>query len=205
MSQDDLYNFAKNSLGFTEPDLIEAFCNNAFVKSYNRNDVIFRLDERVNHIPIIYDGIVKGWITTKDGQEVIDWFLTEPGETPAPFSTLGDGSMAIISADCNVTAVTNCTIIFVPITVVQQRRKSSEELRDKYTNILTFCTEERTIFITRVLTLDNYNRIKWLIKNKPHLINLLKNKKIKQQDIASFLQMTPQTFSKLWKELKGLL
>lgn len=198
----DYYRFVKDVLHLTERDLIESFCNSAYEHNYKKGDYIYRQGDSVNSIPIIYHGIVKGCMSIdEDDKTVVGWILTEPGQTPAPFTTLRDGNQATIESEYDVIAVTDCTIIYIPIFVVTQHLSTSLELSAFYRRILTFCTEKSTIFSLSVLMKNNRSRIEWLVHNEPHLVDLVEQNIIKKEDIASYLHMTPQSLSKFWRKV----
>ena len=202
MENVNIEKFAREVFNITDQNLINSICNTAHVQSFEKNINIINVGDECSSVPIIYQGIVKGSMETEDGRTIIDCIMTRPGQTVAGFATLGDGSQTVFIAERTITSITNCTLIFVPVVVLQGLLKTSMEMSIIYRNILTQYTEKYLQFNTKVIPLSSYLKVQWLVNNEPQLIELMKKGIIPKQDIASYLRMTPQSFSNNWKKFK---
>lgn len=191
--------FFRKFFRFTDENLINELLYNATVQTVPRGTTIIKEGSTQYSIPFIVRGIVRGSFSDADGREITDCFSTHPGDVVAAFYRLNLNSPQYI-AEVAMKTVTECEFVFIPVNVINRCVAKYIEIIVLYNHILEDSLAWHSSVKRMLYARRPEARYKWFCEKYPELVQLLKEKKIKQKEIASYLNMAEQTFSKILSE-----
>lgn len=153
---------------------------------------LVEIGEQPHVINILVTGILRGFIIDKSGRDITDCFAFSPGEIAMGCNTLGEASLV------NIEALTDCTVYQISSTALNELLAEHPTLMNIYFGCLTKALKRHwtmKMILYRYTAMERYT---WFLKNHPGLIGAVSNK-----HIASFLNMTPVTLSRLRRQLRG--
>jgi len=173
----------------SEADLVE-LKSNMIVHKYEKNSVVFYEGEESDYLHILLDGVVRLYKTSPKGTQVhmhnftapelIAIFVTfEQMPFPATCEFLTQGSIGLVPMEYIYRSLQNIEFSLALINALSRRMKMLSELLHK-----------ETIFSSEAKIAD-------IISTKPTLFEHFKN-----NEIASMLNMTPETLSRILTKLK---
>lgn len=173
---------------FSNERLVQALTSQSEFVMFRKKDLIVSAGEKKFYLLFLVHGIVRGYYSTEDGREITDFFVYKTGGIVFPF----EGWMTDATARQNVEVLEDCACIKI----------SADSLRDletEYPELLRFqCRQlenNMRVYYDIKSALVNYmapERYAWFLKEYAEIFH-----RIKQKHIASFLQMTPNTLSKV--------
>lgn len=189
----------KEVFHFADENLLNEFLYNAVVQTVPARTEIISEGSTQYSIPFLVKGIAKGSFRDADGREVTDCFSTKAGDVLAALYRLNVDSPEYI-AEVAVTTLTECKLIYIPVNVINKCVTQYIEAIVLYNRILADSLAWHSSVKRMLYTRKPEARYKWFCEKYPELVQLLKEKKIKQKEIASYLNMAEQTFSKILSE-----
>lgn len=197
--ENSMMDIVKEVFPFKDENLLNEVLHYASDKPFPARAIIISEGSKYSNIPFLVSGMAKGYFKMADGKEVTDCFETKPGEVLAAFYRLHMDSPEYV-AEVSMMALTDCTVLYVPVNIINKIATEYIEAILLYNRMLEDSLEwhsdvKRMLYITKP-----EERYKWFCEKYPELVQLLKEKKIKQKEIASYLNMTEQTFSKIYSQ-----
>lgn len=169
-----------------DKDTLQKLCAMAELKRCKKGEIYLHRGERQKHILLLWSGIVRGYYEDVDGSEHTDCFCSRRGMPAMPPCGLEEPS------PISLMAVTDSEFVALPIRETMELAESSREVMHLYTG---FLTESMRLHNRIKNTLCNYTakqKFDWFLQEYPGLIFDINNRYI-----ASFLNMTPETLSRL--------
>ena len=142
-------------------------------------------------LPVLIKGVLRGFLLDAEGRDITDCFAFRPGDIAAGCNVLGGPSQI------SMEAVTDCQVLLLPMTVVQEEMEQNMEALRLYNRYLVEALQrhwEGKMLMHRFSAMQRYQ---WFLQTYPGLIDTVCNK-----HIASFLGMTPVTLSRLRRQLR---
>lgn len=183
--------FYKNVLQLTDDALIDEAIRVTEIRTLKRGENLIRVGEIPTQLCFLLKGIVRGVMLDRDGKDITDCIVYRCGST-----VMADNDFTQ-PASITLEALTDCEIVCIPVaTVVHLLEKYPSASKLCYRLLLTAAN------VHRALKVANYQytaaqRYKWFLQEYPGLIDQVSHKYI-----ASLLNMTPVTLSKIRKLLK---
>ena len=162
----------------------------AEIRAVKKNEILIREGEIPEEILFIVDGIYRGFFENSNGKDITDCFCCGTGEPIVGSLPLGSPAMITMAAiqPGHVLAVSSGPIV---------SRLESDETLVRIYNRLLLDSLRNHVEIKKVLyQFDAMEKYKWFLKKYPEL-----DKKATVRHIASYLDITPVTLSRIRSEL----
>lgn len=144
------------------------------------------------YIRFLVHGAVRGYIVDKTGKETTTSFVVDPGDVIAG-SRMLDGSASEIGFE----ALKDSEVFGIPVDAVLTLRSKYQEIDDLQMLLLAqaavYHWETRKMLYLKTAQ----ERYEWFLEHYPSLIHV-----VNQYDIASFLNVTPVTLSRIKRDMK---
>ncbi|MGN0470847.1 MAG: Crp/Fnr family transcriptional regulator [Acutalibacteraceae bacterium] len=186
----DLYDFYTKILKIQDKEILKELVSLSKNKYYDKGKNIFKYDDEVTHTQFLVKGIIRGYFLDENGNEITDCFCTRCGSP----TVIRYGSEIIPAV--SLEALTECEIISIPINKIEELQHKYIEVSLLYNNLLLEAFAEHWEAKTTLYRYTAMERYKWFLSKYPGLIDQISNKYI-----ASYLNITPVTLSRLRSEL----
>lgn len=183
-------NFFHENFDMIDAQIIQLLAASAKLEHLKKGDYVVEAGERQLQIPFLVKGVLRGFVVDENGQDITDCFACRSGDV-----VCGCNGITGLSP-INMEALTDCDLLMVPVSVLENLLDRYPELGLIYNKLLTKALK-RHWEIKRILYQSAMQRYQWFLENYPGLINRVSNK-----HIASFLGMTPVTLSRLRRRLR---
>lgn len=196
--KDKIKKFYHDIIGIKSETVIQELAENSRIRKLNAKELLVKEKEKVEEISFLYKvgGIVKAYYKNQKGKNQIHCFAHLPGEPLVGITNL-DKKMATF---LTVEAVTDCEIVSTSATVIQRLSRESIE-------VALVCNRMQGITALReyeyrkiILTCTPAQRYEYFLEAYPELIE-----KVNKKDVASYLNMTPECFSRMLKETRDFI
>lgn len=196
--KDKIKKFYHDIIGIKSETVIQELAENSRIRKLNEKDLLVKEKEKVEEISFLYKvgGIVKAYYKNQKGKNQIHCFAHLPGEPLVGIMNL-DKNMATF---LTVEAVTDCEIVSTSAEVIQMLSRESIE-------VALVCNRMQGITALReyeyrkvILTCTPAQRYEYFLDAYPELIE-----KVNKKDVASYLNMTPECFSRMLKETRDFI
>ena len=181
--------FLTDRLGLTDEGLRERLEERAELIDLKKGELYAREGENCNRVSFLLEGAAMGWRQETDGRMQVDSFLVRSG---AP--VISDGKIGQVSP-VNFTMVTSGRILTFPAEVIKEGMESSLELTRAYTKDL-LDSLRGYMMIRNICQRSARERYEWFLQEYGGC-----DYRIPDKYIASFLNMAPETLSRIKKEV----
>lgn len=195
--KEEIYSFCKDVLQVSDENLIDEFYRFSELRPYKRGEHIVQIGDEQKDIPFLVKGVARGYYLEGE-KEITDCIATAAGRPLIGFTILNPENL-VETAEVGVVAMTDCEVIKISISAILPMMTKYREGAMVYIRLLEYSLEEHIAGKHMLSIRKPEDRYKWFCNQFPELVELLRDKKIKQKDIASYLNMTEQTFSKISK------
>lgn len=182
----DRETFFREVMGVQTRELLDWGVENAIEKTVWKGETLLRAGEQQTHLWLLVRGIFRGFRLDEQGQEVTICIDNRPGET-----LLGNNDLLAASL-VTVEALEDGAVIGFPMDKAVECIKSNQEMMALYhkrlVRMANYNASVKSILCQGTAT----QRFDWFCKEYPGLIERVNNRYV-----ASFLGMTPVTFSRL--------
>ena len=187
----DVPTFCKDVLQVYDERLIRFAQEVGEIRTVKKGECVIKQGDVPTHTFFLIDGIFRGYLSSPEGKEMTDCFAFQPGSTVMPSSDINK------PAPVSLEAVTDAHILSFPNSEIYPRIWEYPELQKLYIRLLLSSYNSHWELKTIHYQYDAMERYKWFCKTYPELLSHVKDK-----DIASFLNMTPITLSRLKQALR---
>ena len=181
--------FLTDRLGLTDEGLRERLEERAELIDLKKGELYAREGENCNRVSFLLEGAAMGWRQETDGRMQVDSFLVRSG---AP--VISDGKIGQVSP-VNFTMVTSGRILAFPAGTVREGLEGSLELMRAYAEDLLESLRLYMV-IRNICQRSARERYEWFLQEYGGC-----DYRIPDKYIASFLNMAPETLSRIKKEV----
>ena len=181
----------KEVFGFKDKHLIEALEKNMIIRNFSKYEMIISEGTVPHSIYFNVQGIFRGFFFDMDGKEITDYFCNNVGTAVMSCESLGE------KAHENLQAITELTAIEFPLTEFKELLTKYTELAILQKDSLIDAIEKSQEIKEVCCRLKAKEKYLWFLENYSDLVDYARAK-----DIASFLDMTPVSLSRIRRELK---
>lgn len=187
-----LYDFYRNILQITEGAAIEEAIKATEIKVLHRGEYLIRAGETPTQMCFLMKGIIRGIMLDLNGKDITDCIMFRCGDPVMPDNDITQ------PASITLEALADSQIVCIPMATISQLLDKYPSLSDLYRRLLVL-----SVNLHRGLKIATYQytaaqRYEWFLREYPGLIDQISHKYI-----ASLLNMTPVTLSKMRNLLRG--
>lgn len=174
-------------LGLDASPQVETYKKLAIYRKLKKHELLCGSEERSKYVYFLISGVVRGFIIDENGSDITDCFLFRYGQSHVGYLESGE-SLLVESAE----AVVDTEVICFERSKVIPYVQSTLEVSALYNRKLTECFAEQWLHKNILHRSTAMVRYQWFLQAYPGLIDVVPHK-----NIASFLDMTPVTLSRL--------
>lgn len=156
----------------------------------SKGEILLEAGEMPESVPILEEGILRGCLVN-GGRDVTDCFFYKYGSVMTGRSTLDKPSILRIEA------LTPCRVRLLPVEDVLELMRTDMVMVQAYNRVLSQALDrhwEEKLLLHCCTAMERYQ---WFLEAYPGLIDQVNNRYI-----ASFLNMTPVTLSRLRRQIR---
>lgn len=192
MEEFDLPAFFRDVLKLPDEALIQRAQEIAEVREINKGEIVIREGDKIQDVLFLIDGIFRGYFFGANGKEITDCFVSEVGFTVMPSSDLA------IASILNLEAVVPSRVLAIPLHEVTSRIWRYRSLQKLYFRLMQKSFDNHRELKHALYKYNATERYQWFCQTYPDLVE-----QVREKDIASFLNMTPVTLSRVRQALHG--
>lgn len=183
----DIKSIYQQVFGITEPEILEILVSVTELRSLQKKEILVREGQSLSELSFVVSGVFRSFYPDENGRDITDCFAFRCGDPITATFDLNSPS-AILSIE----ALTDGEILCVPIEKALGLLSENASLMQIYNRLLTDVIG-RHWEIKNVLHKQTASeRYQWFLTNYPGLID-----QVAHRYIASFLEMSPVTLSRL--------
>ena len=187
----DKRKFFKDILNIHDERILKKFCWLSAVATYKKGTYLITKGESQGSLFFLVEGILRGFWGNPKGKEATECFVFRYGQAALGSYRLDQ------PPSVNVAAETNSTIVKLPKQAVEELLLQHTELVYVYNELLIREMEEHQNIKHAIYMLNAKERYNWFLREYKDLID-----RVSHRHVASFLNMTPVTLSRLRKEFR---
>lgn len=152
--------------------------------------MMLEIGELQTQVSFLIKGILRGFWVDVNGRDITDCFAFRCGDVVTGCDDFKE------PAQINIEALTNCELIQIPVSVLEELMQQYPTLLQVYNKLLRQALK-RHWETKKVIYQLAMQRYQWFLATYPGLIDMVSNKYI-----ASYLGITPVTLSRLRRRLR---
>ena len=188
MRPEDFYG---NILGLTDQKLISEAVKASEFRTLRQGEYLIRQGTVPTQLYFLLEGIVRGFMLDVNGRDITDCICFRRGEPIMPDNDFTQ------PASITIEALEDCELICIPLAEVEHMLKNYPFLWELYQRFLLHSANMHRELKIATYQYSAVQRYQWFLEKYPGLIDQIPHKYI-----ASLLNMTPVTLSKMRKILK---
>ena len=182
----DKTSFFTEVLQLTNEAILQKFCDAAAIKTFKKGELVTKRGEFQSDLFFLIDGILRGFFGNEKGKEATECFIFRYGQ-PAVGSYRLDNV-----PDVGIIAETDATCMKISKSKTQELLIQYPELLYAYNELLIIEMEEQQNIKNAMYMFDAKERYQWFLENYDGLMD-----RVSHKHVASFLNITPVTLSRL--------
>lgn len=186
----DKINFFREVLGVNEQDILVKLSRAASVENFKKGELVIESGIPQSNLYFLIQGILRGFFLDDRGKEITECFVLRYGQPALGSYRLDEIPTASIIAETDV------QVMKLSKQRIEELMLSHQDLLHIYNELLIQEMEEHRIIKQAVYMFNARERYNWFLAQYENLIEQVSHK-----HIASFLNMTPVTLSRMRKEV----
>ncbi|HIQ74452.1 MAG TPA: Crp/Fnr family transcriptional regulator [Candidatus Cottocaccamicrobium excrementipullorum] len=183
--------FLTKILGLEEPELVWRISQAAEIRQVKKGQILFREGEKPGYVAILVRGIFRCFFLDLEGRDITDCLVWKCGESLMP------GSDVQGPAPASTEALSDGEIFCLPVGELMVLLRQYPAVMELYSAFLLRSGEYHMEIKRVIYGYDAMERYQWFLGKYPGLIQMIPNR-----HVASFLNMTPVTLSRIRKQLR---
>lgn len=190
---DKIKKFYGDTIGIKSEAVIQILTENSRIDRLNAKTLLIKENEKVEQISFLYKigGIVKAYYKNQKGKNQIHCFAYLPGEPLVGIMNLDRNMTSFLTVE----AVTDCEIVSASANVIRKLSRENIEVALVCNRMQGISALREYEYRKTILTCTPTQRYEYFLDTYPEIMGYL-NKK----DVASYLNMTPECFSRVLKK-----
>lgn len=178
--------FLQKILGLQQKSVLTDILSVCRIESVRKGQVLFQRGVKPSHICLLVDGIFRGFFLDTDGKEITDCLVATPGYPLMPDSDLTTAS--------NVTmeALTDAEVFLLSLSDFFALVQRHAEIQALYQKMMLYSWRYHHQLKLMMYQYSAADRYHWFLRYYPGAMD-----RISHRYVASFLNMTPVTLSRL--------
>lgn len=181
----------KARFGITDANLLEEITRAGKKEVFPKGSVIVESGKEQAYLPILLEGVARGYLIDADGKDITDCFAYQKGDILSGCNEIGTVSQV------NIEAITAVTCMMIPVKVILGLFERYPQLLVVYARLLTAALDRHWEIKMLLYRCEAMERYQWFQENYEEIVDL-----VSKRHIASFLGMTPVTLSRLRRKIR---
>lgn len=196
--KDRIKNFYRKTIGIKSEEVLEKLTENSSICKLKARMLIARENEKVKQISFLYKtgDIVKAYYKNPKGKHQIHCFAHLAGEPLVGIMNLDRNMTSFLTVE----AVTDCEIVSISSTFIHRLAKENLEVALICNRMQGVSSLREYEYRKMILTCTPMQKYEYFLKVYPELID-----KLNKKDVASYLNMTPECFSRMLKKKSDII
>lgn len=190
MRKEEIRTFWKKTIGINDARVLKQLEKYSEVWELDRGEKVITIGEKITEVPFLVSGALKAVQVDENGKQRVICFGYMPGEVGLSLNKMESGMLS----ESNVEVVQKCKLISVPLDVLLELFQNSKEVMEIYTKRMSEAIQNLVEHEKILLLYKANERYEWFLQRYGELEN-----KVRKQDIASYLGISPETLSRLLK------
>ena len=186
-----LSDFYRDTLHVTDPDLLEQVVALSEIRLYRQGGILIQQGEVPTYVFFLMHGTLRGVLLDINGRDITDCIVYHSGDAAMPDNDLTQ------PASVTMEALTDCTLACIPVEEAFRLIREQPAVAELYQQLVLRAAGMHRALKIAICQYSAAQRYQWFLEAYPGLIH-----RISHKYIASLLNMTPVTFSKIRKSLK---
>lgn len=186
-----LQDFYRNILHLTDEGLLEQVVGSSEIRTYKQGEYLISQGEVPTSVFFLVRGTIRGFLLDINGRDITDCIVFRCGDSSMPDNDFTQ------PASVTMEALSDCEVVSIPIPVVIHLLAEYPAVSELYHRLLLNSANMHRALKIATYQYSAIQRYQWFLREYPGLID-----KVSHKYIASLLNMTPVTFSKMRKMLK---
>ncbi len=188
---ESIQKFLQEQVGVTDPYIMDAVMRTVSVRVVRKGEYLLEQGQPPIGLCFLLSGLLRGFFVSYDGKDVTDCFGYKFGTIAMPFGNMMKPS------PISIEALETSTILVIPTQTMQDILQHSDEAVRIYNRMLLAGAEDHWEIKTALYQYSAAERYEWFSQRYEGLLDMVPHK-----HIATFLNMTSVTFSRLRRPLK---
>lgn len=187
----ELLEFYRDGLHLTDPAVLQQVMAVTEVRVLPRGTMLIRAGEMPTHMMFLMEGVVRGMLTDKSGRETTVCIQSQP---TSPVMATADFS---VPAQTDMQTLLPSTLALIPLPDMYRLMEQFPALQALYVQVAGKALQYHLDLKTAICQLEAQERYLWYCAAYPEHIG-----RIPQKYIASLLNMTPVSLSRVRRALR---
>ena len=186
-----LIDFFQKALGISDETLVQEALRVSDTRVLRKGEYLIRQGNVPAHVYFLMQGIVRGVLSDVNGKEITDCLVFKCGAPVMPSSDITQ------AAPIDIQTLSECEVVRIAVSEINRLLRTYPALEELYRQLIVESARTHWELKIAIYQYNAMERYQWFQQVYPGL-----SEKISNKYIASFLNMTPVTLSRLKQELK---
>ncbi|WP_294547890.1 Crp/Fnr family transcriptional regulator [uncultured Pseudoflavonifractor sp.] len=186
-----LIDFFQKALGISDETLVQEALRVSETRVLRKGEYLIRQGNVPAHVYFLMQGIVRGVLSDVNGKEITDCLVFKCGAPVMPSSDITQ------AAPIDIQTLSECEVVRIAVSEINRLLRTYPALEELYRQLIVESARTHWELKIAIYQYNAMERYQWFQQVYPGL-----SEKISNKYIASFLNMTPVTLSRLKQELK---
>ncbi len=191
--KEQIKKFYRDVIRIKSEAVVEELTANSQIHKLKAKTLLIKENEKVDHIYFLYrmGDVAKSYYENPKGKKQIRCFAHLPGELLAGIMNLDKNMTSFLTVEL----VTDCEIVSTSADVIQKLSRKNIEVALVWNRIQGVSSMRQYEYEKMIITCNPVQRYEYFLETYPNLMD-----KVNKKDVASYLNITPECFSRVLKK-----